>query len=250
MNTLVVEMDMAVRIIDDDVWTVTLPHAFLDHLLTKGHAFADVLILQVDTPYGDRQYCSLREFGTERTPVSASDVMLVPANLNARWNLVDDMYVYVDVAAVPPKPHQIVIRGHCDDFGLINDIREALEALFCDMRVLTVGTYVLKQGSVEYPFDVLHILAADGSELLVGLVQECDVEIDFRPTLETIAREEREAAERLIKEQERQLAERAEAERLALERAGYHGTGVRLGGSAPQDREAARKARLERYGQK
>jgi hypothetical protein len=141
--------------------------------------------------------------------------------INQHLNLVTGEYVYLEY--VPGQtPHLIKIQGHRESFGKVVDLKEQLEKLLVDIKILNKGSEftVLSPDGPE-SFTVIELLDHDGQNMDWGLTVDADVKVDFVKTIEA---EE--------KEEER----KKKAEREELDKRGFLGEGHKLGGCG--DRQA------------
>ena len=172
-------MDLPVRIIGDKRWTVDLPHDYLNLLLENQHDFAGgILCLKITTMFDIVYYCCMNEFTRDSSTID------IPEQVNSYLNLCDDTFINVSREKLQ-VPQKVVLQGHREAFGTIVDIKEKLENLFSDIKILNKGcTYVIE----GEPFDVIQMCTGD-SDISAGLIVECELEIDFIRTIEGLERE-------------------------------------------------------------
>lgn len=202
-----------------------LPHSFLDYLLTEQYPFEGTLTLLLRTPFDEQYYCCMNEF------TRGVDTVDIPESLNQYLNLTDDIpFIHVSPVQIG-TPSSVVLQGHKDSIGNLTDIKERLEDLFADIKVLNKGMTLTVTGpDGQEQLDVVDIIGADGS-MIAGLVLNCDIEIDFLETRESIRRAEAAAA--------REAAQKAEEARLEEARV----QGQILGGTT-YNRPLTREERL------
>lgn len=231
-------MDLPVSILDDipdqPKYTVNLPHAFLNYLLTDGYQFDQgTLVLKLTSPFEESYYCCMEEFTRDRETID------IPATVNRVLNVVPGMYVHVERVCLPMTPDKIILQGHRESFGEIDVhvARGQLEQLLLRVRVINQGmTYFLNGPNGPEPFTVVAIqrdergvLPAQPVESAYGMTinsdfQPLDINVDFMETLEGVeikAREEA-LAEQLALEQEKI----EEAQRIAREGRAVGGTRI------------------------
>jgi hypothetical protein len=200
-------MYLVVNLATVSSYTVNLPRDFLNYLLTDGYEFglgSDILCLKLTSEFGT-YYCAMMEF------TDKPDIIDIPMTINTYLNVINDMYI--DVIRVDPQiPKMVKIQGHKESFGTITDIKEQLQSLFLDVKILNKGsTFELISTNGTELFDIVSIQLANGTEVDWGVTVETDVVIDFSETIEAIQHKE---------EQE---------ERIRLESMGFIGPGRQLG---------------------
>lgn len=237
-------MDLPVRLTSNSNyrWTVNLPHCFLNHLLELNHRFdSGILCLELTTPYGSRYYCCMNEFTRN------SDTIDIPQHLNRYLNIVDDMYIHVE-RTVLAKPFQIIVQGHREAFTNIDNLKEKLETLFSEIKIVNSNMVLDVEEEI---FDIITISDKDMNIMTAGLIVESELEIVFLQTLEAIEIEKEQRT--ILREIEAQkeaaiaLAQAAEEEKKRLEEI-ERLQGRTLGGDQPTrplTREE-RAARLEK----
>lgn len=208
-------MDLPIHIDPDLQYAVRLPHRFLNHLLEDGYQFDQgVLCLKVTGGFGCC-YCSMTEF----KGVELGDAIDIGYEINQYLNLVTGEYVHVEQIQ-SQTPALIKVQGHRESFGKILNLKEQLERLLVQVKVLNTGTEFTCSGpDGPEQFTIVRIENEEGHEMLWGLTVESDVEVDFMKTKE---------AEEIEKQAEEERKQREERE--SLERRGFHGNGHRLGG--------------------
>lgn len=191
-----------------------LPHQFLNYLLENGYQFDQgPLCLKLTGGFGSC-YCSMTEFKS----AELGGTMDIGYEINRHLNLITGEYIHLE--HVPGQtPHLIKIQGHCESFGKVIDLKEQLEKLLIDIKILNKNSEftVLSPDGPE-PFTVVELLDHDGESMDWGLTVDADVEVDFVKTVEA-------------EEKEKKKAEREE-----LDRRGFLGEGRKLGGQV--DRQA------------
>ena len=217
-------MDLTVHFYTADCWQVNLPHCFLNYLLEEQYNFDQgVLCLDIISPFGSHYYCCMKEF------TRGIDTLNIPDGINRYLNILENDYVHISITKVP-VPTRVVLQGHRNTFGDILDIKVKLESLFQEIRLLNSGITleVLNDDQLE-SFDVLTILK-DDVEIPAGLIIDCDLEIDFVETKESIALAEAEAQRKFTEQKEKEIREERE-------RRGFKGEGNMVGGTS-LDRQA------------
>lgn len=208
-------MFVPVRIVDKHSHAVDLPKPFMNHLLASGYRIGDeeILCVRMESPFGVH-HCAMGTF-------TQDSFLEIPCNINERLNVVDDMLIQLN--RVPPViPKTVVLQAHNDSFHKIPDLKEQLNSAFLAARIVNKSDMLYLQGSSQIePCTVTHIQNADGEDMDWAATVECDVNIDFEETLESIKRRE-----------EQECKAREEQERRELEARGYHGEGNILGGAA------------------
>jgi hypothetical protein len=219
------KMDLPINI-DPDLPTgaMRLPHEFLNHLLEDGYQFDQgVLCLKITSGFGCC-YCGMTEFKAAEDGAAVGTID-VGHEINQHLNLVTGEYVHVE-RIHSQAPALIKIQGHRESFGKVFDLKEQLEKLLVQIKVLNTKTELTVNGpDGPESFTVVGMEDGDGREMDWGLTVETDVKVDFLKTREA-------------EEDERKQREALEA----LERRVGGGQGHRLGG-----RSIDRQAWLDRF---
>lgn len=204
-------MDLPINIVQELGFSTRLPHAFLNYLLSEGYQFDQgILCLKISNQFG-HCYSGMTEFKADDDGPSID----VGIGLNQYLNTINGEYVHVQIEPIRGAPKLIKVQGHRDSFEKVTDIKEQLEHLLVNIRILNKGCALQVSQGIEQgeQLTIVDIIDHDGQSMEWGLTIEADVEVDFMKTKEAEVREA-------------QAAERAE-----LEKRGFRGEGQRLGGS-------------------
>jgi hypothetical protein len=207
-------MEFPINIDSDLEHAAKLPHSFLNHLLENGYQFEGVLCLKITGTFG-----SCHSSMTEFKPEEQGDAIDIGYDINRHLNLITGEYVHVEKVE-PQIPYMIKIQGHRESFGKIVDLKEQLEVILTDIKVLNTGTVLMIQ-SPDSPelCTVQEIINHENEPLEWALTVDTDLKVDFMETLESIEHKKREEREQREQREQRELEER-----------GFKGKGQKVGG--------------------
>mgnify|MGYP002137257972 CR=1 FL=1 len=203
-------MELPVHFIENDRWTVDMPHCFLDQLLESGHQFdSGILCLELKTPYNTKYYCCMNEF----TPQSVGTIN-IPDHLNRYLNVVEETYIHVCKTTMM-RASQVIVQAHRNAFNDIDNLKEKLEVLFSNIKIINSNMALELEGQ---PFDVITLSDMDMNGMSAGLIVEGELEIVFLQTLEGIEIEKEQME--ILAEIELQRQRQLESQKLAEEEIG------------------------------
>ena len=196
-------MDLPVVISAQLGYQINLPKSFLNYLLENNYNFEEgILCLKLTSVFSSCYVC-MNEFTQDK------DKVAIGYNVNSLLNTVDNDYIHIDIVQ-PSKCDMVQIRGHRDSFGKIQNIKEKLENLFIDIKIINKGMVLMIDNE---SFNIVDLLDDATNTIDWFLSMDTEVKIDFLKTSESIEREKK------------------EKERKELEARGYIGEGKRLGGT-------------------
>ncbi len=173
----------------------------------------------------------------------------IPEHINRYLNIVDDTYIHI-VKTNLDRPFQVIVQGHRNAFSNIDNLKEKLETLFSEIKIINANMVLDLEGEI---FDVISICDKDMNVMTAGLIVESELEIVFLQTLEAIEieTEQRDILEEIaLRHQADMQSRKVEEEKAKLQKAteDKKAQGQTLGGDTPArtlTREE-RAARLEK----